>query len=203
MRSLTGALLGAAALALGACGSGAADGDTLTGIRRTPPLQVAGVSVEEVAPRSGPMELVAAAPGRLLVVYFGYTNCPDICPTTFAALRTSLRELGDDADRIDIAFVTVDPERDTAEVLGGYLSSFFGDQWHALRTGDPAALEAAEGPFLASSSVGTTFDGRVAVTHTGTTYVVDSTGEVVLEWGFPTAADDMTADLRRLLEEGS
>lgn len=199
----------AAVLVLGACGSSSSGGtagadDTgaaLTGIRRDPPLQVAGVTVDEVAPGSGPFEMVASAPDRLLVTYFGYTNCPDICPTTFAALRTALKDLGADADRIEIAFVTVDPERDTAEVLSGYLESFFGDRWHALRTEDFDTLHAAERPFLASSSVETTFDGRIAVSHTGTTYVIDATGEVVVEWGFPTAPEDMTADLNHLLED--
>lgn len=204
MRSLIGGLVVGAALVLGACGGGDSSSETdggLSGIRRTPPLMVAGVSADEIAPGSGPMELVAASPDRLLVVYFGYTNCPDICPTTFAALRTALQDLGDDAERLDIAFVTVDPDRDTAEVMTGYLDSFFGDRWHALRAADAEALKVVERPFLASSSVETTFDGRIAVTHTGTTYVVDATGEVVVEWGFPTEPEDMTADLRTVLED--
>ena len=113
------------------------------------------------------------------------------------------RELGAAGQRVDIAFVTVDPDRDTPEVLGGYLASFFAGNWHALRAGDADELKAAEDPFLATSSVETTFDGRIAVSHTATTYVIDASGTVIAEWGYPTKAEDMLADLGQLLEEAA
>ena len=78
-------------------------------------------------------------------MYFGYTNCPDVCPTTMADLGAALDRLDDeDAARVDVAMVTVDPERDTA-VLADYVQSFVADA-HAMATDDPAALRAAGGP---------------------------------------------------------
>ena len=193
-------------LALGAaCGSDGGSGSggrPYTGIKRTPPLEVGSVTLPEVAPDDGStFTMKASAPDRLLVVYFGYTNCPDLCPTTLSALRGAFKEIGAPADRVDVAFATVDPARDTPDVLAGYLSSFFTGHWHALRTEDDTVLKAAEEPFLVTSSVETTFDGRISVTHTAATYVIDDTGTVVIEWGYPTKAEDMTADLRQLLEE--
>lgn len=174
-----------------------------TGIHRTPPLQVGSVTLQEVAPATADFTFKASAPGRLLITYFGYTNCPDLCPTTFAALRTALKQLGDQAAKIDIAFITVDPARDSTDIMAGYLASFFSSGWHALRTDDAAALKQVEEPFLATSSVETTFDGRISVTHTATTYVVDDTGTVQVEWGYPTSAADMAGDLTHLLQEAS
>ncbi len=194
----------ALAVLLALTGCGGSEPRTLTGIKREPPLQVGTVTLPEVAPASGDFVMKASDPDRLLVTYFGYTNCPDLCPSTFAALRKAVDSLEPaQAERIDIAFVTVDPERDTGEILGGYLASFFGDRWHALRTDDPAALAAAEEPFLVSSSVETTFDGRIAVEHTATTYIIDVEGTVVAEWGYPTKAEDMSGDLAQLLEEAA
>lgn len=188
---------------LTACGSTATSegGGDLVGIRRDPPLTANGATLPEVAPETGEFEIKATAPDRLLIMYFGYTNCPDLCPSTFAAIRKGLAELGSDADRVNVAFATVDPKRDTPDVLAAYLDSFFDDRWIALRTEDDAALKRAEEPFLASSTVSTTFDNRIDVAHTATSYVLDSNGTVVVEWGYPIAPEDITGDLRQLFKE--
>ena len=111
--------------ATGDAPAGSTAPDQIEGMRRDPPLDVSGVTLPEVSPGQPdqPFELVAR-PGHLLFVYFGYTHCPDLCPTTMADLRKGLKQLGPDAERVDVAFVTVDPERDTADVLPTYLSSF-------------------------------------------------------------------------------
>lgn len=160
---------------------------------------VASVTVTEIvdgAPR--PWSFVAAD-GEILVVMFGYTNCPDICPTTLSNLKNARGKLGDEAARVDIAMVTVDPERDTAEILPRYLSSFT-DRFHAVVPASPEELAAAEEAFQATSSV-TKVDGRIEVSHTGTAYGVDDTGTVLVEWPFGIDVPSLTADLRILLRE--
>lgn len=215
-RSRPTAVIGALALALalvaGACGSDE-DGSTgssaetgtdtapdLIGVVREDPPQVGDVTLPEEAPGADPVPFaMTAAPGELLLVYFGYTSCPDVCPTTLSDVKGTLAALGDDAASIDLAMATVDPERDTAEVLDGYLDHFL-DRYHVLRTTDPAELKAAEDAFGASSSVTTGEDGAVEVSHTGTLYAVDDTGTLLIEWPFGTPRDAVISDLQVLTD---
>ncbi len=175
--------------------------DTLEGLRRDPPQDVSGVVLPEVhdGQPDQPFTMVAQ-PGNLLFVYFGYTHCPDLCPTTMSDLRKALSQLGPDADRIETAFVTVDPQRDTPAVLPAYLSSFV-DDGHALRVEDPAVLETAETAFLASSTITPNDDGTYEVSHTAFSSIVDDQGTVVAEWPFGISPDSMANDLRILLAE--
>lgn len=160
---------------------------------------VSAVTVTEVSATgsAAPFAFVPAT-GEVLVVYFGYTNCPDLCPTTLFAIRTARKKIGDLADRVDLAMVTVDPKRDTADVLPAYLASFT-DRYHALIPATDAELRAAEAAFRASSSVNTLADGTVEVSHTTVAYVVDDTGRVVVEWPFGIDAEAMASDLRLIL----
>jgi len=139
-----------------------------------------------------------AEPGRLLVVYFGYTSCPDVCPTTLSDLRQALGALGSDAGRVDVAFVSVDPRRDSAAVLVPYLQ-YFARAAHAVRPHTQAELARAERAFGASSSVATLDDGTVEVMHSALTSVVDASGRVRVVWDFGTKPGSMTEDLRLLL----
>lgn len=199
---LTGALL------LAGCGSdtssrstaSTAMGTEVLGIQRDQPLDVSAVTLPEVA-AGAPDEpfTMKAADGKLLFVYFGYTHCPDLCPTTLADLRKALTQLdAEDAARVQVAFVTVDPDRDTAANLGPFLASFVTGA-HALRTTDAAQLRSAEDAFLASSTVTTGSDGTVEVSHTAISYLVDSQGRVVDEMPFGTTPDAMANDIRLLL----
>lgn len=144
------------------------------------------------------MFTMKAEPGELLVVYFGYTNCPDLCPTTMADLRRAYSKLGADASRIDTAMVTVDSRRDTPEVLTDYLGSFL-ERYRALRIDDGVALRDAQIPFAASSSIRELRDGTYEVSHVATTYVVDANGTVVVEWPFGLGPKQIEEDLRTLL----
>lgn len=196
-------------LLAGACSSDdQADGEPSTedgaateiiGLVRDQPLEVGEVVLpeESVDGSSAPFEMVAPE-GGLLLVYFGYTSCPDVCPTTLSDVKGALAEV-DGADAVSLAMVTVDPDRDTAQVLDGYLDHFL-DRYHVIRTTDPAALEAAEDAFGASSSVTKTEDGTVEVAHTGTLYAVDDTGTVVVEWPFGTPRDALASDLQILVD---
>jgi protein SCO1/2 len=201
-------VLAFAAVASGAIGvacGGEQDERTLTGIVRDDPLRSDGITVTDVTdsgayPAEADTFELVARPESLLVVYFGFTNCPDICPTSLAELRAALQRIGDDAERVDLAMITVDPERDTAEVLNGYVGSFV-DRYHVLRPSSPEELEAVENAFLASSSVTKAADGRVEVSHTATTYVVDENGVVQVELPFGHGVDNLVNDLQVLLDE--
>lgn len=139
-----------------------------------------------------------AAPGHVLFVAFGFTHCPDICPTTLADLRKALRELGPDAARVEVAFATVDLHRDTPEVLAPYVQSFV-PAGRALRARSQRELGPAQSAFGATSVIQRAPDGHLDVSHTTTSYVVDDRGHIVVEWRFGTPARDMAHDLRVLL----
>jgi protein SCO1/2 len=194
-------LVGMASLVLAACGDDATTMGEYMGFRRDDPLQVGNLTMTRAFEDGAESPFTFRADdGKLLVVYFGFTNCPDLCPTTLADLRSAFRRLPGSEARVDVAMVTVDPQRDVPEKLVPYLKSFVADPI-ALRTEDESILEKVEDGFLASSTITTEANGRVNVSHTAGTYVVDSTGEVVLEWPFGIGADGMENDLRLLLED--
>ena len=189
------------ALSTGACGDDG-PGD-LSGAVRSPALDVSEVSLPAVGDGGSEEPLaMTAPPGELYLVYFGYTSCPDVCPTTMSDISVALEDLPDDlAERVTVAMATVDPERDTGEVVAGYLDHFF-DRSIALRTTDPDALARAADAFgvqweVEEHSPGEAYD----VAHSAVTYVVDDTGTVVVEWPFGFDSEAMTSDLRILLEE--
>ncbi|MBK9180269.1 MAG: SCO family protein [Acidimicrobiales bacterium] len=203
VRSVAVVVLAAALLAgLAGCGGDGDGGAQLNGAEPAEPMLVGDRSLPEVAPDGTETAFAFRAPeGELLAVYFGYTSCPDVCPKTMADLRSALEELSpEEAGRVSVAMVTVDPERDTPEVLNGYIGSFF-ERHHALRTTDTAELESVEAAFLASSSITPDPDGEgYEVSHTASTALVDDQGQVLAFWPFGLEADGMADDLRTLLD---
>jgi len=183
---------------LASCGG---DDHELVGLTRDPEPQVDAVALPDLSHDGAPFEIRAPADG-LLVVYFGYTNCPDVCPTTMADVKTALDDLGDDAERVEVAMVSVDPERDIP-VLDDYVQSFV-PGGHALATDDQAALQSAAAPFGVSYQVTTGPDGKIDVSHSSYLFAVDDAGKLVVTWPVgldetSTSADDLAADMRRLL----
>jgi protein SCO1/2 len=191
------AALGAAALAvamLTACGGEEAEP---AGIVRDPAPDMAGLSLPDAS--NGDSRFVFKAdPGRLLVVYFGYTSCPDVCPTTLADVRSALADMGDDAQYVDLAMITVDPARDDGERLTAYVQSFVPDS-HALRTDDPDELLAVAEPFGAFYEVEIADDGTVEVGHTAFLYGIDDSGLLQLQWAFGTEPEDLRSDFTLLV----
>lgn len=190
----------AAALALAvlfvACGADKQQ-QPLSGMVLTPPLDVSALSL----PDHGTDFRFAAAPTHLLLVFFGYTNCPDVCPTTMSDIKTALKRLGPDSSKVDVAMVSVDPARDTDNVLTAFVHGFV-PTGHALRTDDPARLQQVAKAFGASYSVTTQSSGAVEVSHSGNVYIIDSTGKVVVEWLFGVGPKVMANDLSILLSSG-
>ena len=128
-----------------------------------------------------------------------FSAVPDRSRSMLAAANVAVVLLAE-ADQVDVAFVTVDPDRDTPEIMNGYLGHFVEDGT-AVRVTDRERLEGIESAFGASSTVQKSADGVVEVSHTSISYVVDPDGRVVVEWPFGVKSDAMANDLHILLSQ--
>jgi protein SCO1/2 len=176
------------------CG-GSDSGDTLVGYRIEPLSNVADFTVDAASAGNQPFPL-RAEPGRLLVVFLGFTNCPDACPTALAEVRQAIERLGDDAQPVDVAMLTVDPTRDTPDTHTAYVRSYSSD-WIALRTDDPNELRQIADAFGATYAsehdhTGITTD----VGHTDQTYLIDANGDIIITWTADMTVNDLEHDLR-------
>ena len=133
--------------------------------------------------------------GRPALVFFGYTHCPDVCPTTLFDVSEVMRALGPDADRAGVLFVTVDPERDTAPVLKDYLSSF--DSHLRAATGDPKAIDAAERAYRVYAKKVPGENGDYSMDHTALIYLMDKQGRFVAPFSLKRRPADAAAELRK------
>jgi protein SCO1/2 len=141
----------------------------------------------------------AALRGRTAVVYFGFTSCPDLCPTTLAQFMQVKKRLGQDAASVAFVFVTLDPERDTPPTIARYLALF--DESFIGLTGTAEQLAAAREAFgvtsarrdVPGSALGYTID------HSSLTYVIDQEGRWVEQFEHGTPVEDIVGDLRALI----
>jgi len=140
--------------------------------------------------------------GKAVVVFFGFTRCPDVCPTTLADAAQAMRQLGPDADRVQVLFVSVDPERDTQEALAMYVPAFDA-RFLGLR-GDLEATRRATKEFKVyfEKRPGKTPDDY-SVDHSAQSYVLDPQGRLRLFVRHDHMAEDLAPDLRVLLKSGS
>ena len=139
--------------------------------------------------------------GKVSVVFFGYTHCPDVCPTTLSELAEVKRLLGPQGDRVQAVFVSVDPERDTPQILKAYMDNF-GPGFIALRgTPEQTAAAAREFKVFYMKVPGKT-EGSYTVDHTAGSYVVDTQGRLRLFARYGMPADALASDLKQLLAEG-
>jgi protein SCO1/2 len=136
--------------------------------------------------------------GKAVVVTFGFTHCPDVCPTTLADLSQAVQSLGTQSDRVQVLFVTVDPERDTKEVLAKYVTAF--DPRFLGLYGDAAATQRAAKEFKVYYEKRKTGD-TYSVDHSGQTYVIDPQGRLRLFVRHDRIAADLPADLKTLLSD--
>ena len=136
--------------------------------------------------------------GQIVVVFFGFTHCPDVCPTTMAELALVKRQLGADGQRLQAVFVTVDPERDTPELLKAYVTNF--DPGFVALRGTPEETAAAAKHFkVFYAKVPGKTEGSYTVDHTAGAYVFDPQGRVRLFTRHGTGADALLHDIRILL----
>ena len=135
--------------------------------------------------------------GRPFLVFFGFTHCPDVCPTTLFDVSEMLRALGPDADRTRALFITVDPERDTPAVMKDYLSSF--DPHLAGLTGDPAAIATVAKAYRVYYKKVPLDGGEYTMDHTAIVYLMDKEGRFVSPFSLKRGTEAAVADLRRYL----
>jgi protein SCO1 len=136
--------------------------------------------------------------GKVVVVFFGYTQCPDICPTTLVTMKETMRLMGPAADRVQVLFVTVDPERDTPEVLATFVP-WFDTRFLGLHADTQITLEAArEFKVFYSKVKGETAMGY-SIDHSATSYAYDPQGRLRLLIRHGETPEHIAADLHKLL----
>ncbi|HZN30303.1 MAG TPA: SCO family protein [Xanthobacteraceae bacterium] len=168
--------------------------------------RVSAPVAQQVAAIGGPFELTDQngrtvterdLKGRPFLVFFGFTRCPDICPTTLFEVSEIMRALGKDADRVGALFITVDPERDTPAALKDYLSSF--DPHLAGLTGEPAAVAAVAKAYRVYFKKVPLDQGGYTMDHTAIVYLMDKDGRFVSPFNLKRTTEALAADLRRYL----
>jgi protein SCO1 len=150
---------------------------------------------------AGQPRTLADFKGKVVVVFFGYTQCPDVCPTTMAELAEVKRSLGADGARIQGVFITVDPERDTPEVLKAYVTGF-DPGFVALRGTPEQTLATAKEFKVFYAKAPSKGAGGYTMDHTAGAYVIDPSGRVRLFTRYGGGAQALAQDLRRLLAQG-
>ena len=173
------------------------------------PPTLRGTSYDEPYPKAPEVELVKAngetfrlseQKGKIVLLFFGYTSCPDVCPTTLAELKQVMDKLGDKTEQVQVVFVSVDPERDTPEKIQKYVEHFNSD--FLGLSGSPDKLQIIwdnYGVFHERVESDSAF-GYI-INHTARTYLIDQNGNLRLSYGFQTPVEDMVSDLEILLNQ--
>ena len=135
--------------------------------------------------------------GKVTVVFFGYTQCPDVCPATMAEMAEVKRALGKDGDRLQVVFVTVDPERDTAALLKNYMAGF-DPSFIALRGTPEQTRDVAKDFKVFYAKVPGKDPASYTMDHTAASYVFDANGRIRLFEGYKLGPQALTEDIRRI-----
>lgn len=136
--------------------------------------------------------------GKAVAVYFGYTHCPDVCPTTLAELAQSMRELGPQAEQVQVLFITIDPARDTLDLLKSYAPAF--DPRFIGLTGSPEHIAKTAGQFRALYRRQDGANGDYTMDHSAGAYLLDREGTLRVNVPYGSGAAVFTHDLRALLQ---
>lgn len=145
----------------------------------------------------GRVRTLADYRGKYVMIFFGYTQCPDVCPTALARAVAVRQKLGADAERLQVIFVTVDPERDSAVVLKAYTAAF--DPSFVGLRGDDVQTRAVAKEFRVTYQKVPT-GSSYAMDHTAMTYILDARGRIRLGMRHSQTADEYAADLRTLMK---
>ena len=148
----------------------------------------------------GKVRTLADFKGKVVVMFFGYTQCPDICPTTLTEMQQVMTLLGPQSDKVQVLFVTVDPERDTAEILKQYVPAF-DPRFLGLRPADEAALEKVTKDFkIYYKKVPGSKSGSYTMDHTAGSYAFDPEGRLRLYIKHAQGPETLAHDLKELLK---
>ncbi len=183
--------------------------DEATGLRAEPARPERPAPALALTDQSGRDWSLDQGRGKVLLLFFGYTHCPDYCPQTLAAIGQAQRDLGPEAERLQVVMVSADPERDQPEVLSRYLE----DQQPGSigLTGEVAAVSAMAAAFGAEfhkdpvrqAGGAPGIAGAYTVTHTGRLYLIDPHGQIRGSYLGALSPDDVAQDVRALLDEES
>ena len=147
----------------------------------------------------GKVRTLADFKGKVVVMFFGYTQCPDVCPTTLTEMQQVMTLMGPQSDKVQVLFVTVDPERDTAAILKQYVPSF-DPSFLGLRPADEAALEKVTKDFkIYYKKVAGTSPGSYTMDHTAGSYAFDPQGRLRLYIKHAQGPETLAHDLKELL----
>jgi protein SCO1/2 len=149
----------------------------------------------------GKMRTLDDFKGKVTVLFFGYTQCPDVCPTTMSELAEVKKSLGAEGDQVQGVFVTIDPERDTPEVLRAYVAAF--DPGFVALRGTPEQTAAAAKEFkVFYAKVPGKSPGSYTMDHTAASYVLDKQGRLRLFFRYGSGSQALASDLRALIRAG-
>jgi protein SCO1/2 len=193
------ALLLAAAAVLAGC-DGALPGGSKPAFKSIDITGAEYARTLQLSDPDGQLRSLADYKGKVVVVFFGYTQCPDVCPTTMAELAEVKRSLGPDGARVQGIFVTVDPARDTAELLKAYAANFGPDIIGLRGTPEQTTAAAKEFKVFYNKVPGKT-DTSYTVDHTAGSYIFDAKGKVRLFTRYGSGAQALADDLKILLAE--
>jgi len=135
--------------------------------------------------------------GKASIIFFGFTHCPDVCPTALFEMSEILRAMGKDADRVNAYFISVDPERDNQAAMKDYLSSF--DPHLKGLTGDPEAIAKVLSAYRVYARKVPLKDGDYTMDHTALTYLMDREGKFVAPFNLNRKPEEAAADLKKYL----
>jgi protein SCO1/2 len=135
--------------------------------------------------------------GKPTLIFFGYTHCPDVCPTSLFEISEVLRAMGKDADKVNAVFISVDPERDTPATMKDYLSSF--DPHLEGLSGDPAETAKVITSYRVYAKKVPTKDGDYTMDHTALIYLMDRDGRFVSPFNLKRTPEEAAADLKKYL----
>lgn len=141
--------------------------------------------------------------GKVVVAFFGYTHCPDVCPMTLVNLNTVYKQLGEQADKVAIVFIATDPDRDTPEQLATYVQAF-NPAFYGVYIPEPALgdVKKAYGVYAEKNDIdGDPNNDSYFIDHTGYIYVIDAQGNWRLTFPFDAPVDDLVADVQYLLND--
>jgi len=147
---------------------------------------------------NGKPRTLADFKGKVVVVFFGYTHCPDVCPTTLSELAGIKKALGSEAERLQVLFITLDPERDTPELMAGFVPAF--DSSFLGLWGEQAVIDKVAKDFKVFAQKVPSKDGKsYTIDHTAGSYVFDDQGRIRLFVRHGQGGDGLQKDLQRLL----
>jgi protein SCO1/2 len=147
---------------------------------------------------NGKSRTLADFKGKVVVIFFGYTHCPDVCPTTLSELAGIKKALGSDAERLQVLFITLDPERDTPELMAGFVPAF--DSSFLGLWGEQAVIDKVAKDFKVFAQKVPSKDGKsYTIDHTAGSYVFDDQGRIRLFVRHGQGGDGLQKDLQRLL----